>query len=72
MRPELFKCVVMGVPFVDVLTSMCNASLPLTIHEYDEWGNPSADPNVYNYIKSYDPYRNLSGLLCDFPPYYFV
>lgn len=60
MRPDLFRAVIMGVPFLNPLAAMTNESLPLTIHEYDEWGNPNTDEEVYNYIKSYDPYINLS------------
>ena len=57
--PELFDGVVAGVPFVDNLTTMLDASLPLTVTEYDEWGNPEADPEVYDYIASYAPYDNV-------------
>ena len=58
MRPELFGCAVAQVPFVDALTTMLDDKLPLTINEYDEWGNP-ADPELYRYMKSYSPYDNL-------------
>jgi len=58
MRPELWKGVVAAVPFVDVLTTMLDDSIPLTTGEYDEWGNPN-DPNFYEYIKSYSPYDNV-------------
>ena len=54
------------VPFVDTLTSMLDASLPLTVHEYEEWGNPEADAEVYAYIASYAPYDNVSAV--DYPP----
>jgi oligopeptidase B len=64
--PELFAGVVAGVPFVDALTTMLDASLPLTVTEYDEWGNPEADPEVYDYMASYAPYDNVVGL--DYPP----
>jgi oligopeptidase B len=94
MRPDLFRAVIMGVPFLNPLAAMTNESLPLTIHEYDEWGtgpalcppgpnfptssgsdrcgrrvvscglvlpgNPNTDEEVYNCIKSYDPYINLA------------
>ena len=58
MRPELFKAVVAQVPFLDVLTTMLDKSLPLTIGEYLEWGNPN-EPRGYRSIKSYSPYDNL-------------
>lgn len=57
-RPELYKAMIVRVPFVDVVTSMLDPSLPLTVHEYDEWGNPN-NPKVLEYILSYDPYRNI-------------
>lgn len=44
---------------MDVLTAMLDPTLPLTVHEYDEWGNPLADPDVHRYIASYCPYQNL-------------
>ncbi len=52
MRPDLFGAVLAAVPFVDMLNTMLDASLPLTVIEYDEWGNPN-DPKYYRYIKSY-------------------
>jgi oligopeptidase B len=60
--PELFGGVVAGVPFVDNLTTMLDATLPLTVTEYDEWGNPEADPEVYDYIASYAPYDNVAAV----------
>jgi len=57
--PELYKGVVAQVPFVDVLTTMLDDSIPLTTGEYDEWGNPN-DKVYYDYIKSYSPYDNIS------------
>lgn len=57
-RPDLFHAIVMDVPFVDVLTTMLDPSIPLTTNEYDEWGNPE-DPQYYHYIKSYSPYDNI-------------
>ena len=59
MRPDLWHGVVAGVPFVDVLTTMSDASIPLTTNEYDEWGNP-ADKESYMYMKSYSPYDNVT------------
>ena len=57
-RPDLFKAATAHVPFVDVVNTMLDASLPLTTLEYEEWGNPE-DPVYYNYIKSYSPYDNV-------------
>lgn len=57
-RPDLFRAVIAGVPFVDVLNTMSDATLPLTVGEYEEWGNP-ADARFYEYIRSYSPYDNL-------------
>ena len=58
MRPDLFHGVVAQVPFVDVLTTMLDESIPLTTGEYDEWGNPN-EPQAYEYIRSYSPYDNM-------------
>jgi len=58
MRPDLFKAVVAQVPFVDVLNTMLDATLPLTTSEYIEWGNPNEKP-AYEYIKQYSPYDNV-------------
>jgi oligopeptidase B len=60
MRPDLFKAVVSKVPFVDVINTMSDASLPLTAGEWEEWGNP-ADPEDYATIRRYDPYVNLAA-----------
>jgi oligopeptidase B len=60
MRPDLFKAVVMLVPFVDVVNTMLDASLPLTVAEYEEWGNPEKKEE-YEYLKSYCPYTNLGS-----------
>ena len=57
-RPDLFHGVVAQVPFVDVVTTMLDESLPLTTGEYDEWGNPN-EPGAYAYIRSYSPYDNM-------------
>lgn len=59
MNPELFNGVLASVPFVDVLTTMLDESIPLTTGEYDEWGNPN-DKKYYDYMKSYSPYDNVS------------
>lgn len=58
MRPDLFKAVHTAVPFVDVMNTMMDASLPLTVGEYLEWGNPNEQP-AYDYMKTYSPYDNL-------------
>ena len=58
LEPELYKGILSGVPFVDVLTTMSDPSIPLTTFEYDEWGNPSKI-DEYNYIKQYSPYDNI-------------
>ncbi|HEU4710620.1 MAG TPA: S9 family peptidase [Pyrinomonadaceae bacterium] len=58
LRPDLFKAVISQVPFVDVLNTMLDASLPLTTSEYIEWGNPNEKP-AYEYMKKYSPYDNI-------------
>jgi oligopeptidase B len=58
MRPDLFRAVVAEVPFVDVVNTMLDPSIPLTVIEYDEWGNPQ-DPAYHDYILSYSPYDNV-------------
>jgi oligopeptidase B len=58
MRPDLWNGVIASVPFVDVLTTMSDSSIPLTTNEYDEWGNPSNKESYY-YMKSYSPYDNV-------------
>ncbi|HVE72850.1 MAG TPA: S9 family peptidase [Thermoanaerobaculia bacterium] len=58
MRPDLFKAVMAYVPFVDVINTMSDPTLPLTTQEYIEWGNPN-DKDAYFYMKSYDPYSNV-------------
>jgi oligopeptidase B len=58
MAPELYNGVIAQVPFVDVITTMLDDSIPLTTGEYDEWGNPN-DKKYYDYMKSYSPYDNL-------------
>jgi len=59
MNPELYNGVVAAVPFVDVVTTMLDDSIPLTTGEYDEWGNPN-DKTYYDYMKSYSPYDNVA------------
>jgi oligopeptidase B len=60
MRPELFGIIINHVPFVDVLNTMLDASLPLTVGEYEEWGNPQIAED-YAYMRSYCPYTNLEA-----------
>jgi oligopeptidase B len=62
MAPELFNGILAVVPFVDPLTSILDPSLPLTVIEWDEWGNPLADKEVYDYMRSYSPYENVDAL----------
>ncbi|HET7489553.1 MAG TPA: S9 family peptidase [Acidimicrobiales bacterium] len=62
LRPDLFRAVVADVPFVDVLTTILDEDLPLTVTEWEEWGNPKADPEVYAYVKSYSPYDNVAAV----------
>lgn len=64
MRPDLWKGIVAAVPFVDVVTTMLDESIPLTTGEFDEWGNPK-DPAYYQYMKSYSPYDNVAKV--DYP-----
>jgi oligopeptidase B len=61
MAPELFAGILAQVPFVDALTTILDPSLPLTVTEWDEWGNPLADEQVYEYMKSYTPYENVAA-----------
>jgi len=60
MNPELYHGVIAAVPFVDVVTTMLDDSIPLTTSEYDEWGNPN-DKVYYDYMKSYSPYDNIQA-----------
>jgi oligopeptidase B len=60
MAPELYNGVIAQVPFVDVITTMLDETIPLTTGEYDEWGNPN-DKKYYDYMKSYSPYDNLKA-----------
>jgi oligopeptidase B len=61
MRPDLFKAVIAKVPFVDVINSISDPTIPLTTLEYDEWGNPVEFKEHYEYMKSYSPYDNLKA-----------
>jgi len=60
-RPDLFRAVVAEVPFVDCLTTILDDSLPLTVTEWEEWGNPVTDPEAYARMKSYAPYDNVAA-----------
>lgn len=61
MAPELFAAILAVVPFVDPLTTILDPSLPLTVTEWDEWGNPLENKDVYEYMKSYSPYENVEA-----------
>jgi oligopeptidase B len=58
---DLFAGILAQVPFVDPLTTILDPSLPLTVTEWDEWGNPLSDSDVYHYMKSYSPYENVAA-----------
>lgn len=60
LRPDLWKAIVAAVPFVDVVTTMLDESIPLTTFEYDEWGNPN-NKEYYDYMLSYSPYDNIEA-----------
>lgn len=60
MRPDLFNLVIAKVPFVDVINTMLDSTIPLTVIEYEEWGNPN-EKNYYDYMKSYSPYDNVEA-----------
>jgi oligopeptidase B len=61
LAPGAFGGIVAQVPFVDALTTILDPSLPLTVTEWEEWGDPLHDPQVYAYMKSYTPYENVTG-----------
>jgi oligopeptidase B len=65
LRPDLWDGVIANVPFVDVVTTMLDETIPLTTFEYDEWGNP-ADPEFFRYMLAYSPYDNVEAK--DYPP----
>ncbi|MGY5765768.1 S9 family peptidase [Brachybacterium sp. DNPG3] len=62
LAPERFRAVLAGVPFVDALTTILDPSLPLTVGEWEEWGDPLHDPEVYAYMKEYTPYENVRAV----------
>ncbi|TXL62895.1 S9 family peptidase [Aeromicrobium terrae] len=61
LAPDAFAGILASVPFVDALTSILDPDLPLTVIEWDEWGDPLHDPDVYAYMKSYSPYENVTA-----------
>jgi oligopeptidase B len=61
LRPDLFRAVIAEVPFVDCVTTMLDDTLPLTVTEWEEWGNPVTDPDIYRIMKSYSPYDNVDA-----------
>jgi oligopeptidase B len=61
LAPDAFAGIVASVPFVDALTTILDPGLPLTVIEWDEWGNPLENPDVYAYMKSYTPYENVGA-----------
>ncbi|MDQ3339636.1 MAG: S9 family peptidase [Myxococcota bacterium] len=61
MRPDLYRGIVSFVPFVDVVTTMLDESIPLTTNEYEEWGNPTASKQSYDYMLAYSPYDNITA-----------
>jgi oligopeptidase B len=67
MRPELFAAVVAEVPFVDIVSTMSDPSLPLTVTEWEEWGDPRSEPYA-SYMLSYSPYDNTNS--ADYPSMY--
>lgn len=62
LAPERFRAIIAGVPFVDALTTILDPSLPLTVGEWEEWGDPLHDPEVYAYMKGYTPYENVRAV----------
>jgi oligopeptidase B len=65
LGPERFRAIVAEVPFVDVVNTILDPSLPLTVIEWEEWGNPISDPEAYRYMRSYAPYENVG--IHDYP-----
>jgi len=68
MRPDLWRGVIAGVPFVDALTTMLDPTIPLTTNEYEEWGNPTESAEAYQYMKAYSPVDNVADV--DYPAMY--
>jgi oligopeptidase B len=69
MRPDLFACVIAEVPFVDVINTISDETLPLTPPEWEEWGNPITNKNDFNYMMKYSPYDNVMAQ--EYPPMLF-
>lgn len=61
MRPNLFKAVVLTVPFLDILSCLCDKNLPLTVSDYEEFGNPLENARIFDCIRSYSPYENIQN-----------
>ncbi len=68
LAPGLFRAIVAEVPFVDCLTTILDETLPLTVLEWEEWGNPVEDPEIYRVMKSYSPYDNVAAVAADGTP----
>lgn len=66
LAPDRFAAVLAAVPFVDALTTILRPDLPLTVGEWEEWGNPLEDPEVYRYMRGYSPYENIAPV--EYPP----
>src|SRR6266404_3403643 len=60
LRPDLFRAALVGVPFVDVMNTMLDESLPLTVSEFEEWGNPK-QKSAFDYMMTYSPYDNVEA-----------
>ncbi len=71
LAPDLFRAIVAEVPFVDCLTTILDDSLPLTVLEWEEWGNPVEDPGIYAVMKSYSPYDNVASTGPDGRPVHY-
>jgi oligopeptidase B len=68
LAPDLFRAIIAEVPFVDCLTTILDETLPLTVLEWEEWGNPVEDPEIYRVMKSYSPYDNVAATGSDGRP----
>jgi oligopeptidase B len=68
LAPDLFRAIVAEVPFVDCLTTILDETLPLTVLEWEEWGNPVDDPEIYRVMKAYSPYDNVRSVDADGRP----
>jgi len=70
-RPDLFKLAILGVPFVDVMNSMCDSTVPLTVIEWEEWGNPN-EKKYFDYMLEYSPYDNIQKDTSHYPSLYIT